>query len=125
MPNRSSIRSLHRRPSLSCDVGGFCFSLCRGQKSNGHLGISARNCCTKPDSAIHSEANERREQSLIRGNRRAQPVKISAAKETHGTFRSNSPATSGRKRDQQRQGVKATIKRPSRFRLKSVKHSQA
>ena len=62
---------------------------------------------------------------MIRGNRRAQPVKISAAKETHGTFRSNSPATSGRKRDQQRQGVKATIKRPSRFRLKSVKHSQA
>src|SRR5256885_8558285 len=62
MPDRSSIRSLHRRPSLSCDVGGFCFSLCRGQKSNRHLGVSARNCCTKSDSAVHSEANERREQ---------------------------------------------------------------
>jgi hypothetical protein len=62
---------------------------------------------------------------LIRGNRRAPAVKRSAAKETHGTFRSNDAAASGRKRDQQRQGVKATIKRPSRLRLKSVKHSQA
>jgi hypothetical protein len=62
---------------------------------------------------------------LARRKKLAVPVKSSVAAKSFGIFRAASPAASGRSKEQQLKGVVAAVKRPERFRMKAIVHSQA